>query len=88
MATLTTADYRELRESVYRAGAGKEELKLLAGLPNEAKLLAMFQSQEDFLVANFATLKSGIDTALGITTTNALARKLVAGYLLWKIAHV
>jgi hypothetical protein len=89
MAQLTTSDYRELRDSVYRLGAGKEELKALANLPNKTQILAAFQGLEDATVAHFtSTVKPAIDAALGVTTSTALARKIYAGYLLWKISHV
>lgn len=88
MATLTNADYAELRDSVYRFGAGKEELKALGSLPSKAQVLAMFQAQEDHFVSDFATIKALIDTELGITTTNPLATKLIAGYLEWKVKKI
>jgi hypothetical protein len=86
MAVLQPADYSELRDRVYRAGSGKEELKARPSLPNEGQLLAAFQACEDFWENNRATLKAAIDTALGFTTTAALARKLALAWLIWKIA--
>ena len=85
MAALTPTDYGEIRNSIYRAGLGKEELKALPALPTATQLLAAFQSLEDDMVSFFPTLKAGIDTELGLTTSNMLAQKIVAGYLLWKI---
>lgn len=87
MANLTSA-YSELRDSVYVLGRGKEELKALTNLPTKAQLLACFQAYEDFLVANVATIKANGDTALGITTTQALFKKLFAAYLTWKLRNV
>lgn len=85
MAVLTADDYRALRDSIYRAGFGKEELKARPGLPSKAQLLAAFQSIEDFFEANRTVLKTGIDTAIGFTTTAALARKIVLTWLIWKV---
>ena len=89
MATLTSADYKVLRKSVYSAGAGKEELKALANLPNEGQILACFQALEDATIAHFtATIKPAIDTALGVTTSTALAKKIYGAYLLWKLSNL
>lgn len=88
MAALTNSDYAELRDSVYRFGAGKEELKALGSLPSKAQVLAMFQAQEDHFVSSYSTIKGLIDAQLGVTTTNPLAQKLIAGYLRWKIKKI
>ena len=87
MANLTPF-YSELRDSVYLAGAGKEELKALPSLPDKPHLLAAFQSIEDFLVGNSPVIKSSMDVALGITTSQALFRKIFAGYLSWKVKNL
>ena len=86
MATLNNADYKEIRAAFYRMGFGKEEFQALSGgMPNQAQLLAGLQAIEDFMVGNFATMKSNMDTALTRTTTNPGAQKIVAAYLRWKI---
>lgn len=90
MAQLTAADYKQIRRAVYQAGAGKEELKSLAGLPNEAKLLAVFQAAEDRTVAAFVAFRADLETILGIPTNAAslaLARKVYVAYLTWKMAQ-
>lgn len=56
----------------------------MANLPNEAQLKAAFQSVEDFWSVNAATLKAGMETALGRPITNPMARKLGKAWLRWK----
>ena len=85
MATLNDQDYGQIREALYRKGVGKEELKALGSLPSKAQLKAAFQSMENDTVASFSSVKSNMDTALGVTTTTTLAQKLYAAYLRWKI---
>lgn len=85
MATLTPQDYGDLRRSVYRHGDGKEELKALAsGVPNEAKLLAAFQAIETGIVAAYPQIKAQVDTALGVTTSAPLFRKMFRAYIRWR----
>ena len=89
MAQLTAADYRQLRKSVYSVGAGKEEIKALpGGVPSEAKILDMFQDLEDDTVSHFATQQSIIETALGVTPTLPLEKKIMVAYYLWKIEQL
>lgn len=91
MATLVAADYREIRKAAYQAGAGKEELKALASLPNEPTLLTIFQAAEDRTVAAFALFRADMEAALGIpqnAASLALARKLYAAYVSWKLSHI
>lgn len=88
MATLTTSDYKEIRATVYRLGAGKEELKALSALPNKAQLMAAFQSFENDMTAAFPGIKSNMDTALGVVTTQTLARKMFSAYLRWKLKQL
>jgi hypothetical protein len=87
MAALTADDYRQIRKSVYSPGHGKEELKARASLPNETQAMAVFQALEDATIAHFtATIKPAIDANIGgAATTTILAKKIYAGYLLWKI---
>lgn len=81
--------YRELRKAVYQLGAGKEELKALPALPNKDELLAAFQAMEDYMVGTaVAAIKTDVDAALGLTTSQALFRKMFAAYLLWKLRNV
>jgi hypothetical protein len=88
MALLTPNDYKEVRSAVYRRGAGKEELKSLAVLPDKAHFLAAFQSFENDMTAAFPGIKSNMDAALGATTTQGLARKMFAAYLRWKLKQL
>jgi hypothetical protein len=91
MATVTASDYRNLRDSCYRNGGGKEELKTLATLPNEAKLLSIFQAAEDRTVAAFALFRADMETALGVAqdaASLALAKKFFAAYCQWKINNI
>ena len=81
---MAVIEYGKLREYIYQAGQGKEELKARPSLPNEAQLTATFQAIEDFWVNNQTTLKASIDIAIGFTTSAALARKLVIAWLYWK----
>lgn len=88
MADLTP-HYAVLRRAVYQAGLGKEELKALPTLPNKGELLAAFQAMEDYMVGTAApAIKADVDAALGLTTSQALFRKLFAGYLSWKLRNV
>jgi succinylarginine dihydrolase len=84
MAVLGNDDYGQIRESLYKAGFGKEELKALPNLPNEAQLKAAFQVMEDLWTNNAATVKTNIETALGRSITAALARKIGRAWLEWK----
>lgn len=84
MAILGASEYHDLRSALYRSGFGKEELKALPNLPSEPQLLAAFQAIETFWENNRATLKANIDSALGIPTTNALARKIGRAWLDYK----
>lgn len=91
MAVLTAANYKELRKACYQNGAGKEELKALSALPNETKLLAIFQAAEDRTVAAFNLFRADMEAQLGIPsngTSLALARKLYAAYCSWKLRNV
>jgi len=87
MANLT-GNYGKLRKSIYASGAGKEELKALENLPNKAQLLAAFQSFEDFITSNVDTLKTNMDVALGIKSTQSLFKKMFVGYLSWKMRNI
>lgn len=84
MGILTSEDYTELRKIIYRQGVGKEELKALPYLPNKNQLKAVFQEIEDYWENTQATLKSDMDTAMGQTITNALAKKFGKAWMKWK----
>lgn len=84
MATLTPQNYGDLRRSLYRPGDGKEELKALASLPNEAKLLAAFQAIETGIITAYPQIKANTDAALGVTTSAALFKKMFRAYIRWR----
>ena len=91
MAQLTADDYKVIRKSVYRNGAGKEELKTLANLPSESLLLAIFQSAEDRTIAAFGQFRADMELALGIPSNAfslALAKKIYIAYIQWKLTHI
>lgn len=88
MAVLTDKDYGEIRDTAYRKGFGKEELKALPVLPSKAQLKAAFQSLETDLVAAYPGLKVNVETALGVSISASLMNKLLAAYLVWKIKQV
>lgn len=82
MATLTDAQCTAFRHKLHT-----EALDLqLAEMPHltKAQLKVGFQAIEDFWEANRATLKFGIDTAVGQNISNALAKKMVKFWLQWK----
>lgn len=85
MAVLTSINYGELREILYRPGAGKEELKAHPALPDQIHILAAFQVLEDFWENNKANIKTAVDAALGVTTTAIEAKKIGLAWLIWKV---
>jgi hypothetical protein len=87
MAILGPADYRDMRRQLYSPGDGKEELKARPNLPNEAQLKAAFQVFEDFWENNKVSVKASLDTAIGFTTTAALAKKIGRVWLFWKFGQ-
>ena len=81
---LSDLDYGEIREILYKPGCGKEELKAHPALPNKSQLKAAFQVVEDLWENNKAVVKTAIDLAMGVTTTNAEAKKIGLAWLIWK----
>lgn len=91
MAQLTASDYKAIRKDCYRPSFGKEELKLLAALPNESKMMQIFQAAEDRAVAAFALFRADMEAALSIPSNAAslaLATKLFASYCVWKVNNL
>ena len=84
MAVLQPTDYNTLRDAVYRVGDGKEELKALAALPDESKLLAIFQAIEDRVAAAFVLAKADIEVILGVPISATFMRKLGRAWLRWR----
>lgn len=81
MAVLSTSDYQQMRQYLYRKGFGKEDLHLLPGLPAKSALLGAFQAIEDNNQASRTVIKNAIDAAIGFATTNSLAKKLYQAYV-------
>jgi len=69
---LTWDDYGEIRSAIYR-GDSKTELKSLAVLPSKAEIKAAIDFVATAIDNNKAAVKSGIDSALGVSTTPELA---------------
>lgn len=84
MATLTDENYSELRNTVYRKGQGKEEMKALPSLPSKAQLKGAFQALEDWWQTQKPLVKADIDTAYGQTTSATLAKFIFKAFFLWK----
>ena len=88
MATVTDADYGDIRDALYQAAAAKADLKALPALPTKAQLRAAFQAIETRFDNARPALKADIDTALGRVTTAALARKIMIAWLRWKLRQL
>lgn len=84
MAVIGPSDYNILRRELYQQSVAKPDLKALPALPNESKLLGCFQVCEDNWVNIGPTIKAGMESVLGFSITNALARKIGLVWLLWK----
>lgn len=85
MATLTDTEAGVMRRTVYTPGQGKDEIKALASVPNKSQWKAAFQVLETFWEANKTQVKADIETALGRSITNALAKKIGLAFLIWKV---
>ena len=82
MATIT--DYEAAK---FRQGLHNEALALLhaeSPVLTKAQLKAAFQACENFWEDNRLTLKGQIDTAIGETISNELAKKIGKLWLKWK----
>lgn len=74
MATITDVQCAKWRQKLHR-----ESLSLMQGEATpltKAEYKAAFQAVEDFWEINRTALKSDIDTAVGRTISNALAKKI------------
>lgn len=85
MATLTDPEAGVMRRTVYTVGQGKEECKALASLPTKAQWKAAFQVLENLWENNKVQIKADVETALGRSITNPLAKKIGLAFLLWKV---
>ncbi len=74
MATVTLAMLAVQYRKRYRKGRGKEEFKT-GELVTRTAMLAGLQAVEDRFMADRLNYKVDLDTALGITTTNAQAKQ-------------
>lgn len=86
MATLTGADYQEIRQVINSDATIKAVFKAW-GLSKQT-WYAVYQAVEDWVVNGFATqpassLKVAIDAVVG-TSTNAQARKIVLTWIRWR----
>jgi hypothetical protein len=88
MAQLTDQSFARIWQRVYSAGFGKEELKAHATLPTKAQARAAFQTIEDWWDAAQGQVKADFDAALGVTTTQAEARKIAAAWVEDKLARL
>ena len=81
---LTLDDYGQLRQKLYRNSSGKTELKALPNLPTKTQLMAAFSVLDNIWENNRAAIKTQIDTAIGQTLTNSLAKEIGKVWLGWK----
>ena len=78
MSVLTDAEIRQMWYTIYRLGAGKEEIKATGILPNTVERRAQFQAAEDALVASSLDVSTFVThvsraTPRQVTTQAALA---------------
>jgi hypothetical protein len=76
---ISDEQYGLMRDALRREA--KAELKALANLPNETQLRAAFDVLNDPWEADRLATKASIDTALGVTTTAALAKAIGKAFL-------
>lgn len=74
MAVLTNDDFTAHRRFLRGDAAARVEMQT-AGL-SKSQWKAALQAIEDTFESNRATMKSNMDTAAGVTLSNALAKKL------------
>jgi S-methylmethionine-dependent homocysteine/selenocysteine methylase len=79
---ISDEQYGLMRKAVFREAKG--DLRALASLPNKTELRAAFDVVNDLWEDNKASTKSGIDTALGLTTTAPLAKAIGKAWLTGK----
>ena len=74
MVALTNDDFTAYKHALRKDPAAKAEMVALA--PSKADWKATLQALEDGYETRRAAIKAEMDTALGSTLTNALAKKL------------
>lgn len=91
MATLTSSNYTKIRQIAASDATTKAVFKALA--LSKTNWYAVFQAVEDWFVNGFSTapatsLKAAIDTAAGVTTTAAQARRRIAlTWIKWRFGE-
>lgn len=84
MAALTDSDFSELRAAMYQGGSvAKAQIKTLPVLPSSGAWRAGFQAINDRYVADRPNYKAALDTALGVTTSPALAKEFERAWHTW-----
>ena len=74
MAVLTSADLTAYKRAIRRDPIAKAELRALS--PSKADWTAAMQGLEDWFEAERPNIKVAMQTASGLTLSNALAKKL------------
>lgn len=86
MATLTSSNYTKIRQIAASDATTKAVFKALA--LSKTNWYAVFQAVEDWFVNGSATsLKAAIDTAAGVTTTAAQARRIALTWIKWRFGE-
>ncbi len=82
MATITDVQCGKWRQRLH---AESLDLMQAESTPlTKAEFKAAFQAVEDWYESERATVKGNIDTAVGRTITNALAKKIGKQWMNWK----
>lgn len=83
MAVLTSADFTAYKRAIRQDATAKAEMRLLS--PAKQDWMDAMQGLEDWYEANRVAAKSAMETASGLTLTNALAKKLGKVYFTRKV---
>ncbi len=82
MPVLTNAEFTAYKHALRDDAAAKAEMRALA--PSKAAWKATLQALEDGYESRRAAIKVEMDTAMGTTLTNGLAKKLEKVWMLQK----
>lgn len=83
-----TSNYRDLRKQFFTSTT-KEAVKELPHVPSKAEWISAFTALDDDVTSRFTSAwKPGLETELGVTLTNAQAKKIVAAYFYVKLAEL
>lgn len=88
MSTIEWSDYSDLRNSLYKSGDGKEEMKALPSLPSKDQLKNVFQTVEDKWEEMLTKLKADVDSAYGQTIPVALFNKIIKVWIRKKVRSI